>query len=318
MCRLVLFLALAAGLDSAEHHYELQGRILSESEELVYAASVSLFGATTPFHVDSLSDARGRFRFRGLLPGQYTVAVFIPGLGEARKTVEVGPGTADCKGRVAITISIDPPLVSKEAVRDGAVVSARELSIPESARREYTEAQKRLAQRDTAAAVAHLLKAVAISPLFSAAWNNLGTIAYQTREYPDAEADFRKALGPDPHAFEPLVNLGGVLLTERKNEEALPYNLKAAMSRPHDALANAQLGMNYFALGNLDQSEKYLQMAKRIDPAHFSHPQLTLAQIYLRRHQRAKAVEELRDFLRRHPDSPQAVTVRDELLQLDK
>ena len=125
----------------------------------------------------------GRFRFRALTPGEYIVAIFIPGKGEVRQTVELGPGTADAKGRVDLTIHVnDSLLVSGEnALPDRAKVSTRELSIPESARHEYADAQKSLGRHDTAEAVAHLQRAVAIAPQFTSAWNNLGTIAYQTK-----------------------------------------------------------------------------------------------------------------------------------------
>jgi tetratricopeptide (TPR) repeat protein len=305
-------LAIAADLCLAGRGYELNGRIIPESH-----ASVALFGATTPFHTDTLADSRGHFRIRGLEAGEYTVAVFIPGRGEARRTVEIGPSTADRKGRVGITINVeDSRALSPEALRGTETVSTRELAIPESARHEYAEAQKDLARRDTTAAIDHLEKAVEIAPQLAAAWNNLGTIAYQSRDFAHAESYFRKSLDQDPGSFEPLVNLGGVLLTVGKLDEALKYNQYAVLRRPNDALANAQLGMSYFALGNLDVAVKYLETAKRIDPAHFSYPQLTLAEIHLRRNERAAAAEEFRDFLKRHPDAPVAASIRAALEKL--
>ena len=314
MHRVVLFFALAAGLFPAERPFEIRGRLVPES-----ASMVSLFGATTPFYAGTQSDARGRFRFRGLAAGQYTLAVFIPGTGEVRQTVELGPATAGSKGRLDLTIPTgDPLLVSQEALPDRAKVSARELSIPESARREYENAQKNLGRRNVAAAVSHLERAVAIAPQYAKAWNNLGTIAYQARQYTRADECFRKALEQNPGSYEPLVNLGGVLLNEGKPEDALPYNRYAVLSRPHDALANSQLGMNYFALGNLESSQKYLEAAERIDPAHFSYPQLTLARIHLLRNQRGRAAQELRDFLRRHPGASETAQVRDELAALER
>src|SRR5579863_806477 len=133
MRQLALLLVFAAGLCPAERKYELIGRIVPESQ-----ASVSLFGAATPFHTDTLATVSGRFRFRDLLPGEYVVAVFLPGVGEARRTIEVGSAAADAKGRVEITLHLeDSRVVSGEALRGSAIVSARSLSVPESARREY-------------------------------------------------------------------------------------------------------------------------------------------------------------------------------------
>ena len=310
--RVALFLALAGSLSPAERHYEIRGRLAPESP-----ASVSLFGATTPFHAEALADDDGRFRFRDLAAGEYVVAVFIPGKGEVRQTIELGPGTADAKGRVHLTVPIgDAARVTGEVLPDRAKVSTRELSIPESARREYADAQKSLGRHDVAEAVEHLKRAVDIAPQFTSAWNNLGTIAYQTKQYARADECFRKALDQNSGSYEPLVNLGGVLLNEGKPGEALPYNRYAVLSRPHDALANSQLGMNYLMLGDLKSSREFLEIAKRIDPSHFSYPQLTLARIHLLQNEPELAAQEFRDFLNRHPDSPESAHVRQQLAAL--
>src|SRR5260370_9450675 len=56
--------------------FDLVGHIVPE-----VVASVSLHGATAPFESATLSDERGRFRFRKLAPGAYTLAVFQPARG---------------------------------------------------------------------------------------------------------------------------------------------------------------------------------------------------------------------------------------------
>ena len=101
-----------------------------------------------------------------------------------------------------------------------------------------------------------------------------------------------------------------------KFEEALKYNLYAALTHPNDALANSQLGISYFYLDKLDLAQKYLTAAKRIDPAHFSHPQLTLAEIHLRRGDNAAAADALEDFLAHHPDYPTAARIRETIEKL--
>jgi len=63
----------------------------------------------------------------------------------------------------------------------------------ERAWHEYDEARKDLARRDADSAAAHLQKAVEMAPQFEAAWNTLGTIAYQTRKYARAEEYFGQA-----------------------------------------------------------------------------------------------------------------------------
>lgn len=280
--------------------FELRGQLTPPAR-----GSVTLHGVASPFTADVLTGPRGEFRFRDLDAGAYTITVFAPGAGETRRTIEIGPAFANAEGQVHVTLELKASTAPR-----GATIHARELKIPDRARREYANAEKKLSKRDITSAIAHLERAVKIAPHFAAAWNHMGTIAYQTRQYSKAEEHFREALEHDPDAFEPLVNLGGVLLTLGNLDEALKYNLFSVLTRPEDALANSQLGMTYFAVGNLDLGRKYLEIAKKLDASHFSHPQLTLAEIHLRRNDRPAALAEFEEFLRLHPDNPSASQVR--------
>jgi tetratricopeptide (TPR) repeat protein len=281
-------------------------------------ASVSIFRVASPFSTATLSDPAGRFTFKKLEPGAYTIAVFTPARGEARRSIEIGPSNADSRGRVSLTIAFeDSDFVYAAAVRRQSV-TAKRLAIPDKAAREYDAAQKDLARSDSASAVRHLESAVAMAPQFWLAWNNLGTLAYQAQNLARAEECFREALRQDPAAYEPLVNLGGVLVGLQKFDEAWDYNLHAVLIRPGDALANSQLGMTYFGMGSLDLAEKYLVRARQLDPAHFSHPQLCLAEIHLRRGDTRAAAADLEDFLQNHPDWPQASRMRDKIAEWRK
>jgi tetratricopeptide (TPR) repeat protein len=294
--------------------FDMDGRIHPEER-----AAVTLFGDAFPFTASTLSEADGRFRFQKLRPGAYTVSVFMPERGEARRTIEVGPSVAGAHGRVSLDISFkESDFELSGALRRRHSVSAVQLAIPAKAQRDYEEAHKDLARHDPLAATRLLEKAVALAPQFADAWNEIGTIAYQTQKYARAEECFREALNRDPQAFEPLVNLGGVLVTLHRADEAWRYNATAVAVRPNDALAHSQLGMNYFQLGDLDLSVKHLERARAIDPAHFSHPQLFLAEIHLRRGERRAAADVLEEFLRYHPDWPQAARMRENIVELRK
>ena len=288
---------------------ELRGQV----EQQPAPATVILYGSTFPFNARTLSDGKGRFRFKDLDPGAYTVSVFVPGRGEVRQTVEVSRSLADAEGRVGVTIAFIP---SPDSLEASATVSIGELTIPPKAQREYRRAQQRLSERDEPGAIRHLEQAVKIAPGFVAAWNNLGTIAYQTRRYADAEKYFRTALEHEPGAYSPVVNLGGTLLSLGRYAEALKYNDYALQQRPRDALANSQMGLTHYFLGNEELAIRYLTEAKRLDPAHFSHPQITLARIHAGRGDLPRAIAELEDFLNRHPDAPNAGPLRTWMEQL--
>jgi Tfp pilus assembly protein PilF len=296
---------------------DLQGKITGAGS--LRSLRVNLFAVETPYVESTEVNRAGEFRFRSLAPGNYTVAVVRNGLGEVRRTVVVSAAVADPSGVIHATI----PYTSSEAATNpnAAIVSVHQLSIPGNASSKYADAQKRLAGHDPEGAVHVLEEAVALAPGFTAAWNALGVIAFQTGNDDRAETLFRKALAADPSAFEPLVNLGGVLLRKailkkQAPAEALPFNQRAVQDRPEDALANAQLGMNYFKLDQFDQAEQYLLAAKRLDPAQFYQPQIFLADIYTRRGNRRAAIKELEDVLAIRPDGPLSDNIRHNLAQL--
>jgi Flp pilus assembly protein TadD len=276
-------------------------------------AVVWIYGATSSFSASTLSDSDGRFHFAGILPGAYTLTVIATSYAEWRQTIDVGPGAADASGRVNIQVRIDE---AKSLADNRAVVSARELSIPRPAWNEYAKAEQRLSKRDVAAAIAHLRRATEIAPQFSVAWNSLGAIAYHAQQYAQAEQYFRKSLAADPNEYAPLVNLGGVLLNLAQYREAWSFNTLAASKQPNDALAHSQLGMACFALGKLDTAEAELREAIRLDPRHFSNPQLVLADIYVRERKPDAAADILEQFLALHPDFASAPQIRERIARL--
>ena len=55
----------------------------------------------------ALSDAQGRFRFKSIATGAYTLSAFLPGRGEVHRTIEVGPSTAGAQGRVEVSLQME-------------------------------------------------------------------------------------------------------------------------------------------------------------------------------------------------------------------
>ncbi len=306
MSSILLAILLAAGAAPDQRTLELRGRIDPPPEK----ALVAIYGAYSPFTAVATAGPDGKFKFKDLAGGTYTLMVSVSAQGEVQQTVEISPTLADAEGRVEVTVAFRPTTGTKSS---GATVSLRELSIPDAARSAYAQAQSSLNKQEVTEAIKHLQRAVEEYPKFAAAWNNLGTIAYHAAQYEDAEQYFRKALDSDASQYAPLVNLGGVLLNLKKPKEALEFNRRAIHERPDDALANSQLGMSYYWLEDYTAALKYLKLAKELDPVHFSRPQLMLAQIYVRRGERENAVAELEDYIKRHPDGPEVPAIRKQI-----
>jgi tetratricopeptide (TPR) repeat protein len=308
--------ALDATADAAAERriYQIEGRLEPTWFSLVMVrlnAVSSTYNARQEVYWD------GKFKFKNLAAGTYSVSVMVPRLGEFRQTYSVGPSTADKNGKVKITMILNPSRANRTYTpKERFTVPVSRLSIGEKAWKEYQEAAKSLKKEDPDGAEAHLEKAIEMAPQFAAAWNMLGVIAYQQRKLDLAEERFREAERLDPLLFEPVVNLGGVLLQNGKAEEALAYNLKACERRPKDALANAQLGINYLQTRKVELAIRHLQEAKRIDPGHYTYPQLILSDLYLKMGNRIAAASELEHFLRYHPDYEMAESLRNAIRKL--
>ncbi len=268
--------------------------------------NVILQGASTPFITQTHASLSGAFKFKNLQPGTYVLIAKHEHLGELKKTVEIGPSFADAGGKISASVEWDPKPMEQNVF----TVSAVTLSTSKHARQLYRAALDLLSKHDVDGATRKLEEAVQDSPQFVSAWSYLGSIAYQSRQFKQAELCFREAFKLDPSSTLTLTNMGGVLLSEEKFEEALPFNLQAVRVGPDDALARSQLGLNYFRLGNESEAEVHLKAAKKSDPAHFSFPQLILSSIYKARNDYACMIGELEEFLRFHPDSNLADAVR--------
>ncbi len=312
LCRLFSLLALLAAPAWPET-LELRGQV----EPALERGVATISAVQSPFYAEA-GVRNSRFLFRGLRPGGYTLTVMDPQWGMTRKTVQVTPSFADSDGRVSVRVTLEQTDTTRSRrVQQQGSVSVAALKVSGKARAALRQARARLGKGDEQGGVALLLKAVELSPSFTEARNELGTIAYKAGRYAEAEERFRTALEHEPLAYAPMVNLGGTLLSQGRIEEALSFNLMARSMQPEDALANSQLGMNFFYKEQFDRAREFLLRAKEADPSHFSYPQLFLADIYGKQGKLREARQELEEVLRLHPDARVAVLAQDALRQIE-
>ncbi|MBI4464974.1 MAG: hypothetical protein HY647_09745, partial [Acidobacteria bacterium] len=122
---------------------------------------VALSGVSSPFASQTWLGLDGRFRFRDLPPAIYTMAIFIPGLGEVVQTVDITESFADSNRRVNKQFLFDQETLRRQArAIPRGLVSVRQLSIPDKARREYGKALERLQRGDVEGPIHHQKKAL--------------------------------------------------------------------------------------------------------------------------------------------------------------
>ncbi|MEI9814822.1 MAG: tetratricopeptide repeat protein [Acidobacteriota bacterium] len=209
----------------------------------------------------------------------------------------------------AITFGADPEVNFVPANR----VSVRELRVPDKARNKYADGQARVTKHDVSGARRKFTEAVEIAPEYAAAWNALGVLATDPAQ---AEPFFRQAIAADADNVEALLNLGALLLKTGRAEQALELHRRAAKLVPEDAAALAQFGINLYQLGDLNEAERALLTATRINPQHAARPQLFLAEIYARRGEKARAAAQIEELLALKPNPELATTLRSVLAKL--
>jgi len=293
--------------------FEVVGEVrLQQQKFRRLVAYVALNGNTTPYSAHTWTDFGGKFKFKKVPAGSYTLHVEVRRRGEKNLTVEVSPSLADRKGRIHQIIVVEPTQSLAVKGRPD-LISVRELSIPDKARSLYLKAEKKLSKGEIEKGTALLERAVNLAPHFVAAINRIGTIFHMQKDFRKSEQYFREALQVDPNAYAPLVNLGGSLLAMGRYQEALAINQHAVAVRPRDALANAQLGVTHMSLKDDAKAEEYLIRTKELDPQHFTYPQLALANIYTRQNKLALVLRELREFLKLHPDDVQSNLIKKQI-----
>ncbi len=316
MCVFLLLSLPVCLADSGEETYELRGKVVRFDDGKPIKGVVPvvfLRAVTSPFTTNTLVGPSGKFNFKKLSAAPYRLTIAVPNWGQMEQSMNIGPSFADEKNRVNMEFRFQPDYQTEATD----VVSLKQLSVSEKAKKEYREALKKLREKKNDEAISHLERAVEIAPHYAEAWNHLGTISFVSREYAKAEKYFREALKYDSNSFSPIVNLGAALYALGRIEESLIFNQTAVSLNPRDPLANSQLGLSCLALKKYPEAEDHLLKCKSLDPAHFSHPQLTLAELYRQLQDTEGMIRELKEFVFFHPDDEKVPALRRILEELE-
>jgi len=103
---------------------------------------------------------------------------------------------------------------------------------PTSATAHENLAVDALAAGDLAAAAGELQRAIDLDPRLAGAHNVLAAVYLRQKRSDDALAEWRRALELDPRMYDALYNLGTVLYSSGRREEARPYLQRFAGEAP--------------------------------------------------------------------------------------
>ncbi len=245
--------------------------------------------------------------FKDLEPGIYIVCVFGTRDRQSCKSMDLN---VPARGR-SHRFLLDLPLPAFSGLNgDGRTVTRSELSVPPGARMELRAAEKAQLSGDAEAARRHLERALKISPEFTDGLNNLGTMRFRAGAFTEATELFTRATVLDPAFYEAWVNLAASLTSLSRFDEAMAAVQNALRLRPNEALANSRAGMICFYRRDYGRAKTYFEKALALDPASTDSPQLFLAHIAMVEHRMAEAETYYRNYLRVHPNAPDADDLR--------
>jgi len=205
---------------------------------------------------------------------------------------------AQSMGSLARARAIDPQ-------HNSAVVSVRQLQIPEKAQVAFNKGIRLLAEKNSAGSILEFEKAVEAFPDYYEAYDEIGDAELSVANWRPAEAAYRKAIELSGGSYaRPHFGLALILCNQEKQlGEAEQAARRGLAVNPADAKGNFVLSWVLYSATRLQDAEKSAQEAVLDEPM-FAGARLLLAQIHLRENNLTAAVQDLDNYLSFHIDSP--------------
>jgi Tfp pilus assembly protein PilF len=287
----------------------IKARVVLESgNALSYAVQVTLSHARG-IQARLYSDNQGQFEIRNVPPGEYILQIEGDHLVYEITTerVDVLAGTPS-----VLTLTLKEKRANGAPRPSAPVASVNELTkdVPPKARKEFERATKLAHEGKTDEAIESLRRAIQEYPDFLMAHNDLGAQLLAQGKLDEAAKELQRALEIDSKAFNPHLNLGIVLFKQQKYPQAADMLRQAIAIESTSAIAHLYLGFALKNMEDFDGQEAELKLAYANGGANFSMALFELGNLYIRRGQRALALQAFELYLRQSPNAPNAAEAR--------
>jgi tetratricopeptide (TPR) repeat protein len=202
----------------------------------------------------------------------------------------------------------------------GTTVSLTEMQAPSKARKALAQAGKALQKDKLDEAEKSIKEALDLCPKYAPAWLLLGRVYQREKRTDEARTAFTKAVAADEKFVSPLIELARMAGMETNWKETADLADRALELDPADFpeayFLSAVAGYNQ---NHFDLAEKNARRAQLLDYRHqFPEAFLLLGRILHEKRDSAGEAEQLRNFLKYAPQSPNSVQVRAELQELER
>ncbi len=154
-------------------------------------------------------------------------------------------------------------------------------------------------------AIAHLQKALRLTPGFAQAHFNLGTALHYSGRLPEAIEQFEQALQLKPNYSQAHNNLGNLLRQAGQLPAAIEHYQQALLLDPDYAEAHNNLGIALASLGKLSDAIVQYQVALKLNPDYLDAYN-NLGNALVKSNRLQEAIQQYQLALRRNPNYSEA------------
>jgi len=304
--------------------HSIQGRLVFPSGLRVDIRLKIRLESSGAGDITVFSDANGQFRFQSLRPGSYTVLVDGGEYYEsARESVVIESASISTRRNVAVMpisrpftvqVYLRPKTQANEA--KAGVLNAALAGVPKQAAQLYIQALDLAAKGDNEKSIELLKQAVTLHPTFGLALNELGVLYSKLGDVEKSGLAFRSAIRYSPEAYQPCLNYGIALLTQKKYDEAEIQIREALKKNPQAFAAHMYLGIVLAQLRNYPEAEAELQQAIALSGGKLGQAHYYLGGIYWKVGDFKRAADELEKYLQLEPKAANAEKVKSTIKDL--
>ena len=253
---------------------------------------------------EAFTDLSGRFSFTGLRRGMYQL--IADGDGQTFETTRVNAEvSAYGSAPQSFTQNIQLQLIAGKSTPPASVTSveAADPSIPARAREEYAKGMKDAQEDKPEKAALHFREAITVHPPFYLARVALAEQCSKLKRDGDAAQAYQEAIEMKPDRAPAYVGLGVLLVKLKKYNEAISPLRRSLEIEKQSSTPYLFLGLAEMMTGDYQSSEANLLRAYEIGKPALAH--IYLANLYELKGDPAKAIEQLKAFLKENPNLSQ-------------
>ncbi len=295
---------------SADHERRsIEGHVyLGDSDRPAPDIMVALYSSEDLSLDDARTGSNGEFAFRGLRPGSYTLSIDAQGF--EKTSISIDLSFTSSKGNI-LRLRNSGGGGGGQAHGGANSVSVHILSMPANARSAFESGKQKLHQaNDAQGSLEDFQKAVAISPGFYEAYEQMGLAYLELGKDEDAEKSAQKSIELSNDKFAAAdFDLGAMLMNRSRFAEGEKIVRRGLDLDPDAWIGHYELGRALFYEKRVPDALKSAEQARALQPNAAIVYRL-LALVHMSQHDEPALLKDLDTYIKLDPDSALGVRAK--------